>query len=337
MFTVLIYALAAASTLLFALGVTNDPRRFSNAVFLGLAVALLTIGLTGDAVKAAPGPASEVSRAALLAVFGGAVMLLACYLIGNGVRMVRKEGRRLGNLLSLLAGAGILAVVALLLVAISTGLRPLSIAAGISFVLVSYFAFLFACFVGYGFLYGRIKVKQRLDYVVVLGSGLIGGKRVPPLLASRLDRGRAVWEGQAALHGRSPILITSGGQGPDEDLPESHAMAQYLVDRGFPEDRIVREDKSRTTEENLRYSRAIMERSDPGYRCAVVTNNFHVFRSALVARDTGVRGQVLGSPTARYFLPSATLREFTAVVMSRKLMNAAVCVLLTQQCWVSIW
>ncbi|WP_151477838.1 YdcF family protein [Streptomyces albicerus] len=333
----LIYVLAAVSTLLFALGVLNDPRRFSNAVFLGLAVALLTIGLIGEAVKAAPGPVSELIRATLIVVLVAAVTLLACYLIGNGVRMVRKEGRRLANLLSLLAGTGILAIGALLLVAIGTGLRPLSIAAGITFVLVSYFAFLFVCFVGYGFLYGRIKVREPLDYVIVLGSGLLGGKRVPPLLASRLERGRAVWEGQATLHGRTPILITSGGQGPDEDLPESHAMAQYLVERGFPEDFIVREDKSRTTEENLRFSKAIMELSRPDYHCAVVTNNFHVFRSALVARATGVRGQVLGSPTSRYFLPSATLREFTAVVMSRKLLNAAACVLLAQQCWVTIW
>ncbi|MFI2351790.1 YdcF family protein [Streptomyces sp. NPDC019443] len=333
----LIYVLAAASALLFALGVLDDLRRFSNAVFLGLAVALMAVGLIGEAVKAAPGPVSELIKLALIVILVASVVLLAVYLIGNGVRMVRKEGRRLGNLLSLLAGAGILAVGALLVSAIATGLRPLSIAAGITFLLVSYFAFLFACFIGYGFLYGRIKVRERLDYVIVLGSGLIGGKRVPPLLASRLERGRAVWEGQATLHGSSPILITSGGQGPDEDLPEAHAMAQYLVDRGFPEDRILREDKSRTTEENLLYSKAIMERFSPDYRCAVVTNNFHAFRSALVARDTGVRGQVLGSPTARYFLPSATLREFTAIVMSRKLLNVAACVLLAQQCWVTIW
>lgn len=323
--------------MLFALGVVTDPRRFSNAVFLGLAVALLAIGLIGEAVKAAPGSLAEAIRVALVALLVTSAGVLAAYLIGNGVRMVRKEGRRLGNLLSLLAGLGIVALGILLVAAMSIGFRPLTIAAALTFLVVTYFAFLFACFIGYGFLYGRIRVRERLDYVVVLGSGLIGGSRVPPLLASRLDRGRAVCVDQAAAHARLPILITSGGQGPDEELPEAHAMAQYLIDHGFPADHIVREDKSRTTEENLRFSKAIMEQSATDYRCAVVTNNFHVFRSALLARDTEVRGQVLGSPTARYFLPSATLREFAAIVMSRKLINLAACVLLVQQCWVTIW
>ncbi len=136
-----------------------------------------------------------------------------------------------------------------------------------------------------------------------------------------------MYEKQAA-RGNPPVLITSGGQGPDEKLPESHAMADYLVERGFPAEHIEREDRSRTTEENLLFSKAIMEQAKPGYRCVVVTNNFHAFRAALMARKTGVDGHVFGSPTARYYWPSATIREFAAVFLSHKLVNFGICGLL---------
>lgn len=333
----MIYALAGASALICLLGALTDLRRFSNAVCLGLTVLLLVIGVIGDVIKSAPTTATYWLMYSLIGLSVAAALILTGYLLFNGVQMLKKEGRSLGNLLSLAAGLGIPAAGLLLLVAINVQVRPLSIVSGITFVVLCYFGFLFTCYVGYGYLYGRLDVRKPLDYIVVLGSGLIGGNRVPPLLASRLDRGRAVWQRQAETHGKAPVLITSGGQGPDEDLPESHAMAQYLIDHGVPTDSIWREDASRTTEQNLRYSKVLMEKAKPGYRCVVVTNNFHAFRAALLAREAGVPGQALGSPTARYFLPSATLREFTAVVWGRKFVNAAACVLLAQQCWVSIW
>lgn len=178
-----------------------------------------------------------------------------------------------------------------------------------------------------GTAYGRMRPRRDVDFVVVLGSGLIGGTRVPPLLASRLERGRKVYEAQAA-RGNPPVLLTSGGQGPDERLPESRAMADYLIERGFPAAHIQCEDRSRTTEENLEYSKAIMSAAGPGYSCVIVTNNFHAFRAALMARKTGVNGQVVGSPTAAYFWPSATIREFAAVFLGHKLVNFTICGLL---------
>jgi uncharacterized SAM-binding protein YcdF (DUF218 family) len=66
----------------------------------------------------------------------------------------------------------------------------------------------------------------------------------------------------------------------------------------------------------------------PGYRCVVVTSNFHVFRAAITARRTGVSGQVVGSPTAAYFWPTATIREFAAVFLSHKVVNLGMCLLL---------
>ena len=205
------------------------------------------------------------------------------------------------GLVLLLLGLGVLGVVTLVWFLISNGLVMVRKEGASPANLLS--------------LYGRLHHRRKADYVVVLGSGLVGGSKVPPLLASRLDKALAVHTKLSAC-GRRPTLLASGGQGPDEEVPESHAMADYLQERGIPASLLVREDRSTTTAENLRFSKAIMEEATPGYRCVIVTNNYHVFRAALIARRAKVRGQVVGSPTASYFLPSATIREFVALLLA---------------------
>ncbi|MFH8260139.1 YdcF family protein [Streptomyces roseolus] len=319
------FAVSALFALLFGAGVLRDRRRFGNAVYLGLAVTFLGLGLL-SAVDHLPPGLTETVLVLLLLVLGLGPLVLAGLLCANGVEMVRKEGGRPANLLSLLAGLGILGVLGLMAAAVLTHSRVLGVVAVTLLLVLGYVSFLFACFVGYAFLYGRMRLRRDADFVVVLGSGLIGGRRVPPLLASRLDRGREVYDRLAARGtGAPPLLITSGGRGPDEELPESHAMAGYLLERGFPEDRILREDRSRTTEENLLFSKELMEAERPGAACVVVTNNFHAFRAALMARKAGVDAQVVGSPTAAYFWPSATLREFAAVFLEYRAVNLTVC------------
>ncbi|MFF3759405.1 MULTISPECIES: YdcF family protein [unclassified Streptomyces] len=330
------FVVAAVCLLLAMVGVLRDRRRFGNAVYLGLAVTFLGIGLLSGIDDAPPGLA-ETAMVLLVLVLGLGPAVLAGLLCANGVKMLRKEGRSPANLLALLAGLAIFGVMGLTAATAATGSPVLGLITGTSLLLLGYVSFLFVCFVGYAFLYGRLRLRRDADYVVVLGSGLIEGHRVPPLLASRLDRGREVWEALAARNGYAPVLITSGGQGPDETVPESHAMADYLIDGGFPAAAVVREDRSRTTEENMLYSKELMERDRPGSACVIVTNNFHAFRAALTARRAGIDGQVVGSPTAAYFWPSATLREFAAVFLQYKVVNLGICltlVLLGVLAWV---
>ncbi|MFD6206134.1 YdcF family protein [Streptomyces rubiginosohelvolus] len=322
----LAFAPAALLFLVFCVSVLLERRKFSNAVVLGLAV-LCALGALLYRLVSSESPSVPYVVGALAALGAVALLVLVCFLFLNGVRMLRKEGRSPSNLLSLLAALAILGVVALLVTAAAVRtpvLIGLATAAG---GLALYFAFLFLCFVCYAFLYGRLRVRRKADFVVVLGSGLIGGSTVPPLLASRLKRGQAV-HARLAKRGGSPVLITSGGQGPDEKLPESHAMADHLVAQGFPAELVEREDRSTNTEENLRFSKTIMEKAKPDYRCVVVTNNYHAFRAALTARRVGIRGQVVGAPTAAYFWPNAMLREFTAILVDYRQSNAAMCVII---------
>ncbi|MEU8956266.1 YdcF family protein [Streptomyces sp. NPDC048518] len=316
-----IYAPAALLFLVFCWRMVRERRRFGNAVLLGLA-ALCGLAAWMYQLVTAGSTSGRVVAAALLGLGALGILVLVCLLFLNGLNMVRKEGRSPTNLLSLMGAVCVVAVVALVITA-AVLRTPVLVGVGVAALgLACYLSFLFLSFVVYAFLYGRMRIRRKADFVVVLGSGLIGGSKVPPLLASRLLRAQEVHT-LLSKRGDAPVLIASGGQGPDEKLPESHAMADFLTERGFPADLIEREDRSTTTEENLRFSKAIMEKTDPGYRCVVVTNNYHAFRAALTARRVGVRGQVVGSTTAAYFWPNATIREFAAVLVAYKRTNIA--------------
>lgn len=185
-----------------------------------------------------------------------------------------------------------------------------------------YLGYLLLSFLLYAFVYGRLGHRGIPDHVIVLGSGLIGGQ-VPPLLASRLDKGAAIYRDSRG-RGVQARLVVSCGQGSAEKRSEAAAMAEYLQQRGIPADHILVEDQARTTEENLRFSHALIDRHGGGKRTVIVTNNFHVFRAALLARKLGMRAEALGSPTAGYFLPSAALREFVALLMMYRWLHLAV-------------
>ena len=320
------YVLAALFALLFVDSVMRDPRGFRNAVFLGLTLSFLGLGLLlGVSRTSGGGRVLAVAAVGLLPTVG--LLALVTFLIMNGMTMLRKEGRTAANLLSLACGVGIIGLVTLLVAALVARLHELIAVAAAAVLVVCYLAFLFFCYLIYGFIYRRMPIPPTVDFVVVLGAGLMGGRRVSPLLASRLERGRSVYESLDAQGG--PRLIVSGGKGSDERLSEADAMANYLVEAGFPAERILKEDQSSTTEENLRYSDALMRKARPdGYRCVVVTNDFHSYRAALIARDLGVPAQVVGSPTAAYFLPSATIREFIAVFVRYWKVNVPICAFL---------
>ena len=100
----------------------------------------------------------------------------------------------------------------------------------------------------------------------------------------------------------------SGGQGAGEDIPESQAMAAYAVGKGVAPNRIILEQKSMSTEENLMFSKEFMVKENA--RIVIVTTAYHVFRALLLARQQGIKCIGFGAKTKWYFTLNALLREF---------------------------
>ncbi|MEV8438206.1 YdcF family protein [Actinosynnema sp. NPDC051121] len=322
----MIFGIAAlVPALFFVVGIIRDRRRLGNAVWLGVTLVFVVLWLVFRASANGGWPAVAVGYA-VVAVLLGSGFVLPVALIANGVLMLRREGFGLANLLSLLAGLAIFGLVLAFGLATTHTGPAVDAVIGSLLIVAAYVAFLFVSLLLYSVVYGSIGRRTGFDAVVVLGAGLIGD-RVPPLLAARLDRGLHLHRREVAS-GRTPLLVVSGGQGPDEAVSEAAAMRDYLLRRGVPDDLIVLEDRATTTEQNLSYSAELL--ADRGWtgRAVAVTNNFHVFRAAVLARRLKLRMQIIGAPTAWYFLPSAFLREFAALLTHNPVVHTVTCGLL---------
>lgn len=151
------------------------------------------------------------------------------------------------------------------------------------------------------------KPSPGADYVIVLGAQW---KTSGPsyVLQKRLD---------AALtylyENPDTIVIVSGGQGRNEPISEAQGMKEYLADRGIAEERILLEDTSTNTYENLANSSALLDKQTQ--RVVLVTNNFHVFRASSIARHQGyARLEGLAADSYPAMLPNNLLREFVGVL-----------------------
>ena len=161
--------------------------------------------------------------------------------------------------------------------------------------------FLYTSVLAYATLYHFTPIRYEPNYIIALGSGLIGD-RVPPLLASRLDEAVK----QYIKYAKKPFIIVSGGQGNDEKVSEAFAMKQYLIEvHHIPTDKILMEDRSANTEQNMIFSKKMMDHHSPEekYRSIFVTNNFHVFRASIYARKAALDAEGVGSKTAFTMFP----------------------------------
>lgn len=296
----------------FLLSFARERRRLFNSYLLSLSLAMFILVLAGYTVTSIEQLAGRYPAILVLALLALliplSVFLSTAYLIFNGRQMMTFEGRRLANLLSLFYGLGILILMGLHFLPRLALLRHFLAAADF---LLLYVTFLYLSYVLYNFWCGLFPIRREPDYIIILGSGLFGDK-VPPLLAQRLDKGWQIYE----KFGRRPRIIVSGGQGPDELVSEAQAMAAYLTEKGLDPDAILLENQSRTTYENLLFSKSLMkpESADKGYH-VVVTNSFHALRAGVYMRRIGIKGRSIGSPTALYFLPSAWIRETVGLVV----------------------
>lgn len=151
------------------------------------------------------------------------------------------------------------------------------------------------------------KSSQNLDYIIVLGAQVReSGPSV--VLRYRLD---------AAIdylnENPNTVCIVSGGQGANEPFSEAEGMAVYLKENGIDENKILLEDKSKSTVQNIQNSKNLMEESYNGV--GIVTNNFHVFRAVRIAKTQGLQGVCgIAADSNPVYLPNNVLRECIGIL-----------------------
>ena len=167
----------------------------------------------------------------------------------------------------------------------------------------------FSLFLG---LYGsRSTVTYDEEFLIVLGAGIRDGRIMPPL--------RKRLEAALRYHDKNPgaLIVVSGGQSIRERNPESQVMAQFLIDNGVPYEIILMENESTSTFENLLFTREMLEGDvdfDPPPTAAIVTNDFHMFRSVSFAGRIGFDARSYPAPTPFSSVLPMYPREVAAVI-----------------------
>lgn len=153
----------------------------------------------------------------------------------------------------------------------------------------------------------RAKGEADLDYIIVLGAQ-IKEKGPSAALKFRLDEAY-----DYLVENENTRCIVSGGQGANEPCSEAEGMYNYLVEKGIAPERIIMEDKSTDTSENIAFSMNFLDKENDSV--GIVTNNFHVFRGVHLAKHMGIKDVCgISAPSNVYFQLNNMVREFFGIM-----------------------
>ena len=307
----LIFVVLSASCLIvFFFSVKSSPYRLRNCAALGLAAAFAAFAV-------ATAVSSSVEEIVYICLVFALMLLLAVAfsLIGSGTAMLLREAERGYKARTLFLGLLLAGVALLAFTLLQKGV--FSPDADLTVFLIGsacliYGALLVFSFLLYLLILPCFSRADSFDAILVHGCALIHGDQVSRILEARLDTAIHLYRYGA----EKARIVVSGGRGDDESISEAEAMRGYLREKGIPEKRIIPEDRSHSTQENLLMSMEMLPGVDRS-RIALVTSDYHLFRCLLQAHELGIRCQGFGAPVAAYYWPNAAIREFAAV-FSRK-------------------
>ncbi len=153
------------------------------------------------------------------------------------------------------------------------------------------------------------------DYIIILGAG-VDYDKPSGMLRSRLDAALTV-----LVENPNAKAVTTGGKSPEDLYSEAETMANYLIERGIDGDRIIIEQNSTNTDENVEFATRLIERDAQergltDYTTAVVTNEFHLSRARRLLEDNGLTPYGVNAKTPYEGLFYIyMLREYFSIVL----------------------
>ncbi|MBE6887477.1 MAG: YdcF family protein [Ruminococcaceae bacterium] len=158
--------------------------------------------------------------------------------------------------------------------------------------------------------FSHTNVDYNEDVVIVLGSGVKNG-RPNVTLQNRLDAAVEYYNINS-----DAFIVAAGGLARQKDTTEAAVMKNYLLEKGIPEDKIIVEDKSQSTQENYRFAKEILEEKNIEHDSIVfVTNSFHIYRAKTYAEHCGFENaHALSTKTDLFIFLPALIREVLGVI-----------------------
>lgn len=182
------------------------------------------------------------------------------------------------------------------------------------FIVISVFPFIIIQLLTVFELKKEKKEKDRkVDYVVVLG-GRVRGETPSRSLYERIKKAAEYLKEHENIK-----VVASGGKGKGEEISESEAIKRELIKAGIPENRIITEDKSVNTVENLKFTLEKIkenesENKEKKFKILIVTNDYHLYRAKKIAELLGFEAYGLGAKTPLISLPKSYIRESASLI-----------------------
>ena len=260
------------------------------------------------------------------------ILVVSIVTMISNIQLMRKEGRSWRNMLGFILGITLL-IASLMPMFISEYLQQTTIIdvhqwTGTGRFIGMFIENLFGSVIVYsecilcGTIILGVKAARHIpafnkDYILIHGCQIRKDGTLTKLLQSRADRAVEFASMQKNANGKDIIFVPSGGKGSDEIISEAEAIANYLKSIGIPDSAIMIEDRSTTTEENIRFSADLIRESGGDIsKIAIATTNYHVFRAGMLANSQGIKVEGIGSKTKQYFWINAFIREFIATLVS---------------------
>lgn len=141
--------------------------------------------------------------------------------------------------------------------------------------------------------YGKVDEKAPADVAIVLGAAISDGE-VSPVYRERINHAITLYE-----EGTVDFIILTGGFGEGSYKSDSQVAKEYALSQGIPEEKILIEEKSTITEENLEFSKEVMEENDLE-TAIIVSDPLHMKRAMLMAEDYNINAISSPTPTSMY-------------------------------------
>lgn len=145
------------------------------------------------------------------------------------------------------------------------------------------------------------------ETIIVLGCRVKGAKPTRALMS------RCMAAYDYLNKNKNAVAILSGGQGADEDISEAECMRRILTEKGIDKSRIFIEDKSTSTQENLKYSIAVIKKNNLSNKIVICTSEYHIYRSLKIAEKAGINATGLPAHSMRVLRVPAFTREVFGV------------------------
>ncbi|WP_227013981.1 YdcF family protein [Paenibacillus psychroresistens] len=148
--------------------------------------------------------------------------------------------------------------------------------------------------------------EANANSMIILGAKL-NGDQLSLALKNRMDVALTYLKSNPSTQ-----VIVSGGQGSDELTSEAAAMKNYLIKNQIDVSRIQTEALSTSTFENIKFSRKLIQ----GEKIILVSNDFHVLRAKMIAKNQGLIVDTLAAPTPKSVRIQLYGREYIALIKS---------------------